>query len=173
MKFIQGLLISVLLLSSFSFAQIEDMSDMKSKLQEMENQFAKDMIAGDNSKMMEIYLDDAVSLPSYSPMLRGKEAIKKASEMDSKSGNKVTDFKITTTDVFGSGDMVVEIGTYEMTMEIQGMNDPINDHGKYMNVYEKQDDGSLKIKADTWNSDSNPWMEKGNMDNKMKHDDKN
>ena len=170
MKFFQVLLVTFLLLSAFSFAQIEDMSEMKSQLQEMENNFAKDMMAGDNSKMLDMYLDDAVSLPSYSPMMKGKDAIKKAMDMEAKSGNKTTDFNITTTDVFGSGDIIVEIGTYEMTMQIKGMNDPVNDHGKYMTVYEEQDDGSLKIKSDTWNSDINPWIpQQGNKD-KMKND---
>ncbi|MCZ7615144.1 MAG: hypothetical protein M5T52_16780 [Ignavibacteriaceae bacterium] len=28
-----------------------------------------------------------------------------------------------------------------------------------MNVWEVQDDGSMKLKAVTWNSDVNPWME--------------
>ena len=26
-------------------------------------------------------------------------------------------------------------------------------------LWEVQDDGSYKIKADTWNTDTNPWME--------------
>ena len=163
MKFFQVLLVTFLLLSAFGFAQIEDMSDMKSQLQEMENQFAKDMMAGDNAKMLDMYLDDAVSLPSYSAMMRGKDAIKKAMDMEAKSGNKTTDFKINVTDVFGSGDIIVEIGTYVMTMQIKGMDDPVNDHGKYMTVYEKQDDGAFKIKSNTWNSDINPWMGKGDM----------
>ena len=139
-------------------------------LQEIENNLAQGMMNGDNSKMMDMYLDDAVSLPNYSPMVRGKDAIKQNMEKESESGNKVTDFKINVTDVFGSGDMIVEIGTYVMTMEMKGMNDPVNDHGKYMTVYEKQDDGSLKIKSDTWNSDLNPWMPQQGMNDKKKSD---
>ena len=173
MKFFQIILITFLLLSGISMAQIKNMPEMKSTIQEMEDKFSEDMIAGDNSKMLDMYADDAISMPSYSPMMKGKEAIKKAMNMDSQSGNKMTEFKLTVTDVMGSGDMIVEVGTYELTMEMKGMDDPINDHGKYINVYEKQDDGSLKIKADTWNSDMNPWMGKEDMDDMMKHDDKN
>jgi ketosteroid isomerase-like protein len=39
----------------------------------------------------------------------------------------------------------------------------INDNGKYMTVWEKQSDGSWKVKAETWNSDNNPWADM-NMD---------
>jgi hypothetical protein len=42
-------------------------------------------------------------------------------------------------------------------MEIPMMPEPFNDVGKYMTVYEIQEDGSLKIKAETWNTDLNPW----------------
>jgi hypothetical protein len=28
-----------------------------------------------------------------------------------------------------------------------------------MNIWEVQDDGSMKLKAETWNTDVNPWQE--------------
>ena len=36
------------------------------------------------------------------------------------------------------------------------MNKEINDHGKYLIVWQKQTDGSWKIKVDTFNSDVDP-----------------
>jgi ketosteroid isomerase-like protein len=38
-----------------------------------------------------------------------------------------------------------------------GNDKPMNDAGKYVTIWEKQKDGSLKIKIETWNTDSNPW----------------
>ena len=32
-----------------------------------------------------------------------------------------------------------------------------SDKGKYLTLYEIQEDGSLLMKADTWNTDNNPW----------------
>jgi ketosteroid isomerase-like protein len=32
----------------------------------------------------------------------------------------------------------------------------MDDHGKYLTIWEKQKDGSLKIKIETWNSDVDP-----------------
>jgi ketosteroid isomerase-like protein len=72
----------------------------------------------------------------------------------------MTAFKSTVTDIMQSGNFIVDIGTYEITMTIPQMGDmPWSDHGKYMTIWEKQDDGSLKIKVETWNSDVNPWQE--------------
>jgi ketosteroid isomerase-like protein len=43
-------------------------------------------------------------------------------------------------------------GTYELTMnDTNGK--PINDRGKYLEVWEKQTDGNWKCRADMWNSD--------------------
>ena len=33
------------------------------------------------------------------------------------------------------------------------------DNGKYVTVYEIQKDGSLKVKIETWNTDTNPWAQ--------------
>ena len=37
-----------------------------------------------------------------------------------------------------------------------GMEKPMDDHGKYLTIWEKQKDGSLKTKIEIWNSDVNP-----------------
>ncbi len=39
-----------------------------------------------------------------------------------------------------------------------------------MNVWEKQDDGSMKIKADIWNTDMNPWEMMQEGEHKMDND---
>jgi hypothetical protein len=33
----------------------------------------------------------------------------------------------------------------------------MKDNGKYLTLFEIQQDGSLLIKVDTWNTDLNPW----------------
>jgi ketosteroid isomerase-like protein len=52
------------------------------------------------------------------------------------------------------GDMVYSQGTYTMTMTNPKTKEPITDKGKYLTVYTKQADGSWKVVADTFNSDS-------------------
>jgi ketosteroid isomerase-like protein len=89
-------------------------------------------------------------------MWRGKDAILEGNKKDFESGIKYHSFHARSTDVFGSGDITYEIGTYELTLTVPNMTNEIKDHGKYLNVWQKQSDGSLKLRADTWNSDVNP-----------------
>ena len=41
-------------------------------------------------------------------------------------------------------------------MTMPNMDKPMEDHGKYLTIWEKQKDGSLKVKVETWNSDVDP-----------------
>ena len=61
-------------------------------------------------------------------------------------------WKATRVEVAKSGDMAYLSGTYEVTMSDAG-GKPVSDHGKYLEVWEKQADGKWKCGADGWSSD--------------------
>ena len=149
--------LTILFAASLNFAQ--GGVDVKAKIKKMNEMFSEMMVKNDHTGMLDYYTDDCISMPSYQPMLRGVEAIKKAGEKQEKSGMKITAFKPETTDLFPAGNYFIEVGTYSITMEIPGMDTPMDDHGKYVNIWRQLDDGSLKLKIDTWNTDVNPWME--------------
>ena len=148
------LILFVMFTAGTAFSQTS--AEYKTKIEAMNKEMVKYMIAGNSEKMLAMYTDDAVSLPSYEPMHDGLPAIKKASEDMAKSGVKFTSFEPTVVKVLVNGNMITEIGTYKVTMTMPGMDQPMNDHGKYLTVWEKQKDGSLKVKIETWNSDVNP-----------------
>lgn len=157
-----------LFLSSIIYSQ--DASELKNKVQMMNDNMSKMMMSGDMSSIWEHYSNDVISMPSYEPMLKGIDACKESYKKMHESGMKITEFKSTVTDVMQSGDLVIDIGTYEITMSIPQMGDqPWSDHGKYMTIWEMQDDGSLKVKVETWNTDVNPWMEMEKMKGHEEH----
>ncbi|OGU64198.1 MAG: hypothetical protein A2W30_06920 [Ignavibacteria bacterium RBG_16_36_9] len=142
-----------------SLLNAQDTAELKKKIQTMCDKYSQQMVSGDMSGLWAYYADDIISLPSYEPAVRGLDAVKASYEKMKESGMKMTKFALTVTDVMQSGDFVVEVGTYTLTMEGGGMEMPWDDHGKYMNLWEVQDDGSMKLKVETWNSDVNPWQE--------------
>ena len=155
----------VLFLFGVTLAQAQDMADLKAKVQKMNDEYAKMMMSGDMSSIWDGYAKDVISMPSYEPMLKGIDALKESSKKMMESGMKITAFKSTVTDVMKYGDLVVDIGTYEITMDnIPGSPGPWSDHGKYMTLWEMQKDGSMKVKVETWNTDVNPWMQMQMMD---------
>ena len=51
--------------------------------------------------------------------------------------------------------MAYVLGTYQLTMK-DPQGNPVNDHGKFVEVWRKQADGKWKAVADTFNSDLPP-----------------
>jgi|GEM_PF-1264600 len=145
------LLFSVLLVSIHAGDKNEK---VRQKIEEANKKMTQDMLNGNYEASLENYADDAISMPMFSDMNRGKTQIEEHFKKESEMG-KVTDVKFETMEVFGEEDLFVEIGTYNITFEMKNMDEPINDVGKYVTVWKMMPDGSLKIQADIWNTDIN------------------
>ena len=145
-----------LLISIIGCQQQPNLEKITAQVNEMNQVITKSMMENDTETSISLYTEDAITLPSYQPMIRGLAAIKEISKDQPPMNMK--SFSLKTTDVWVQGNFVVEIGTYDLVMDMpadQGGEMP--DKGKYLTLYEIQKDGSLLIKADTWNTDFNPW----------------
>lgn len=149
-----SLFIAVFFTVSTALAQSEN--DFKAQIEKRNKQMTEYMLKGDTEKSMSLYTDDAISMPSYEPMHQGIADIRKANKEMVDSGFKFKSFEPTIVKVIPMGDLITEIGTYKVTMTIPDSNEPMKDQGKYLTIWEKQKDGSLKIKVETWNSDMDP-----------------
>jgi len=154
LRFVVAVLLVLGLVSAVSAAHHE--KDLKKEVAAIGDTISKAMVANDTDTMLALYADDAISLPNYGPRMDGKDAFRKHHEQMSASGMKVRSFESEPTDVWKAGDQVIEIGVYKIALEMPGMPGPIEDKGKYMTVYVRDAKGSLKIKAETWNTDENP-----------------
>jgi ketosteroid isomerase-like protein len=146
----------LLILTTSVFSQTTK-EEMMKKVEKWNKQFSDAMVANDKATRLSFYADDAYSLPSYTPMLVGKKAIENSMNMDENSGMKILSFKFNTKDLWMSGDLMCEVGTYDLSLTMGGQSDITRDHGKYLTIYQKQKDGTWKIKADMWNTDTNPF----------------
>jgi len=156
MKKLIYFLIVFIFISSNIFSQ--DFDKVKAQIEKMNKIYTQAMLDNDLEKMLSMYTDDIISMPSYQPMVKGLAKIKELSEAQINSGWKTTKFDMTPTDIFIAGNLAIEIGNYDMAMTGPGVPE-WKDFGKYMTVWEEQKDGSLKIKVETWNTDTNPWAQ--------------
>jgi ketosteroid isomerase-like protein len=148
------LLLIVFFTANAAFSQTP--AEYKTMIEKINKDMIKSMLEGDVEKNLTLYTTDAISMPSYEPMHEGIAAIRKANEEMTKSGMKITAFEPVTLKVLVNGNMITEIGTYKISMSMPGMEKPMDDHGKYLTIWEKQKDGSLKVKIETWNTDVDP-----------------
>lgn len=152
-----NLILSFLLLSAtLVFSQSNE--ELYLKIEKLNKLYSDAMINNDTKTMMSLYTDYVVSLPSYQPMIRGIETLRALSEQVENSEWKTTSFVMTTTDLIPTDNFVIEIGNYKMNMVGPGVPD-WSDEGKYITIWQKQNDGNLKIRVEMWNTDLNPFLE--------------
>jgi ketosteroid isomerase-like protein len=152
------LLIALMVLAKTAVSQTND--EIKAKIEKINKEMAQAMLDGNSEKSLAYYSDDVISMPGNEKMSVGKEAIKKANEVMMKSGVKVISFDAKTLQVKSCDKMITEIGTYKIGLSIPGMEGTTEDIGKYVTMWETQPDGSLLIKLEIWNSDTNPMEHK-------------
>ncbi len=106
---------------------------------------------GDTAAIASIYDDDAVVMMSNTEAWRGRDAARKGWAAMMSQGT-FKDISMTTDDIVVGGDLVVETGKYEMTIQPKSGKE-MKDKGKYVVVWKRQPDGSLKAFRYIGNSD--------------------
>jgi ketosteroid isomerase-like protein len=136
-------------------SQAENASDtqpVERILRDLDAQWSKAAAAKDLEQTIAHYSDDAIVLPPNATSVATKEAIRNIWKDIFASPGLVITWKPARVQLGKFGEMAWVSGAYELTMnDISGK--PINDRGKYLEVWEKQPDGKWKCVADMWNSD--------------------
>ncbi len=138
--------------SSPSGSPSEKPSDVEQLLRDLDAQWAKAAAAKDVAQTIAYYSDDAIVLPPNATSAATKEAIRNVWKDMFAIPSLVISWQPTRVQVGKFGEMAWVRGTYELTMN-DASGKPIDDRGKYLEVWEKQTDGNWKCAADMWNSD--------------------
>ncbi len=156
-SFLRVLLLSCLFIIPAVNLSAQD--DIRSAIESLNQEMEEAMIAGDFSQMTKFYTKDVISLPDFEPGIRGLDKIMEKTKQEMDAGFKVLSADFKTTDVFTGGDLAVEVGEWVMKMQMPDMEESWEDTGKYVTLWQKQSDGSWKIKVETWNTNTNPWQQ--------------
>jgi ketosteroid isomerase-like protein len=120
------------------------------KAVEEANARARDAVRlGKAADVVALYTDDATVLPEHLDMIKGRDKIEAFWRMAVDIGMK--DIVFTTVDVDVHADTIREIGTYVVKFWPEGKA-AREDSGKYVVIWKRQPDGSLKIETDIWNT---------------------
>jgi ketosteroid isomerase-like protein len=105
--------------------------------------------AADEAGWAALYTQDAIVLRPHAPAVQGRETIQQwlatLPAISNANGQGV--------EIVGYGDLAYLRGTYSMTFSIPGIPVPIDEHGKFLQIYRKQSDGSWKMTREIYNSD--------------------
>jgi ketosteroid isomerase-like protein len=95
------------------------------------------------------YAEDAKVLEPNMPIVEGRAAM----ESGFLKSPPISNFKAEIFEIEGYQDLAYVRGKYSMTITLPGTTEPINDVGKYIEIWRKQADGSWKVIRDIFNSD--------------------
>src|SRR5947207_3660001 len=141
-------------LLSFAFAGTAAAADTKIEqaLRDLDAKWSAAAGAKDVDKTVSYYSEDAAVMPPNAPSAKTRETIRSAwKEMLTTPGAAIR-WKATKVEVAKAADLAYVSGTYEEAMT-DASGKSVKDHGKYVEVWKKQADGTWKVVADIWNSD--------------------
>jgi ketosteroid isomerase-like protein len=104
------------------------------------------IISGDSSSFADLHHPATINMPPGQPVMKGPAAM--GAMVRSMPAMGVTDYKVTTTNVYGGPDNVIEEGRYE----VDSSGNKAMEKGKYIVIW-RQDKGRWKIYRSIWNTD--------------------
>jgi ketosteroid isomerase-like protein len=127
-------------------------SDAEAAIRKADTDWAKAAQTKKVDAWMAYYSDDATILPPNEKTASSPDAIRKSiGDMLGLSDLSIT-WEPTKVEAAKSGDLGYSYGTYQLIFSGAG-GKPVEDRGKYLEVWKKQKDGSWKCAADMWSSD--------------------
>ncbi len=126
-----------------------DMSKIKDEIQALNTAWANAANARDAATILDLYADDAISMPDDAPALVGKAAIQKDIEADFASSSIRKTVTYETVEVFGDENRVTETGT--VTAKDASGNVAYTE--KYIQIWEKRK-GRWQVIREIYNHDS-------------------
>ena len=128
------------------------MSQVQTEVTQLSAQFARNANAKDlDALIRDFYANDAVLLPPGAPPIRGAEAIKTFWKGMLDAG--AAEVSLQTQSVDSSAEIAYEIGAYSFTMP-DGKGGKNHLSGKFLVVYKRQANGSLRAVADMFSPNS-------------------
>jgi uncharacterized protein (TIGR02246 family) len=127
----------------------EDIMAKKQAFKNSDAAYAKAFNKGDAKGVAALYTRNALHMTPNGPIVKGRKAIETMSAGAHRDG--VGNLKFSTIRTGVSGSLAFSIG--RLSMDIPTGNGTRREKGKYIDIYEKQKDGSWKVAATIYNSD--------------------
>ncbi len=124
---------------------------IRAEIEKLTAKFAMAVTNKDFAALGPFYEEQARLLPPGARIVKGRAAIQIAQQKMIEGGVQALDLECV--DVIEAGDFAIEIGRTTVTIQLLGLFS-ITRTGKSVVVWRRQEDGTLKIVVDTFNSDT-------------------
>ena len=119
-------------------------------IQDGDAQFAETLARGDMEAFGALHTEDTLLLPPNAPRVSGRQGVVSFYKEAVDAGYK--NFSFTSVQVGSDGDLAYNVGRY--SVDVPTDEGTTTDSGKFVDVYQRQSDGSWKIHVSIFNSDT-------------------
>ena len=130
-------------------------ADVESEILAMMDQYGASLEANDVETWSSLWTEDGVQMPPGAPNNVGRSTIVSGLE-GALELFAFSDMEINLDELEVAGDWAYARGTYTVTYLPHDGSDPIFVDGKYLSIYERQEDGAWKMHRDIFNSNVSP-----------------
>lgn len=128
----------------------------REKIEILKHQRQNAVFEHDYKKALTFFTDDILILPDLQPPIQGKAELEKMYEKDQKNGVTFHAIGNTVQSDWLCGEDYYERGTWSMSVTSNQSDKPEAFLGSYFQIWQKQNDGSYKIKFNIWNLNHQP-----------------
>lgn len=130
----------------------QDEGKLREIVEPINQKFLTSIIEDDLESYLSCYTDDAIVMLPFMAPIKGRYALTAYWHNNMARGEKIESADVTTLDIWSSGDLIYERGSYQITFKkYEGK--PRVVHGSYFSIWKRQKDGSYKMKYDISNLD--------------------
>ena len=123
---------------------------IRGEIEAFDEAYEKAVANQDAAAIAGLYSQDAFFLAPNAPLAKGFDAIRGVIQGLIDAGAQSLELETIALDEHS--DLIVEVGRYTLGVQPPGAA-PMTDVGKYLQVFKRQGDGSLRITYDCFNSD--------------------
>ena len=146
-----AILFALLLLPSTSLGQSAD----EQQIRDLEQQWADAAEERNLDAIVNLFAEDGRIMPPNAEAAMGRDSVRETWQAILDLPELDFSFEPTDVNVAESGDMAYVIGTYRLTFQSEGQEEPTQDSGKYVDIWEKVD-GEWKVTVEMYNSNLPP-----------------
>ena len=155
-NYLYMLLVALVLLANACSRQDPQVASLPDFEQLVLNEYIEPYKTGDTEGWLEVFADDAVGMHNTLPALEGKQALRRFAETVHGTFN-IEQLDVTVDSVITEGDWALTRGNYVASFvlkdeDIENQSEPRQ--GKYILLWERQDDGTWKVILDMGNNNS-------------------
>lgn len=144
---------ALMLLPSAGFGQ--DTAADEQQIRDLEQQWVEAVEERNIDAIVDLFAEDGRIMPPNAEAVTGRDSIRETWQGLLDLPELDFSFEPTEVNVAESGDMAYAIGTYRLTYQEEGQEEPTQDSGKYVDIWEKVD-GEWKVMVETYNSNLPP-----------------